>query len=162
MKSEFVETSAKGALWATMGSEALTALYDLRWMIVFAVALIIADFWWGVSESLKRRAEFRFSRAGRRTCNKLVDYMTYLLLGALVGLAIAEPLGLATHTVTAAIGLGLGCLWEIDSIIGHVCAVHNVRWRLSVKRLLIALIIKKNKDLGTAIKDAADVKETSP
>ena len=149
--SGMTKATGNALMWGTMGTEALTALYDLRWMIVFVVVLIIADFWWGISESMKKHDVFRFSRAGRRTCNKLVDYLTYLLVGALMGLAIFEPLGWATHTVTAAVGLGFGCLWEIDSIIGHVCAVHDVKWRFSVKRLFICFIKRKNKDLGEAV-----------
>ena len=45
-----METVARTTTWAVMGAEAMTALYDLRWMIVFIVALILCDFWWGISE----------------------------------------------------------------------------------------------------------------
>lgn len=149
-----MEAATRATTWAVMGAEAMTALYDLRWMIVFIVVLILCDFWWGISESLKKNQEFRFSRAGRRTCNKLVDYLTYLLIGALLGLAIFEPLGWTDHTTTAAIALGFGCLWEIDSIIGHVCAVHNIKWNFSVKRLIVSLVKRKSEDLGEAVEDA--------
>lgn len=71
-----------------MGGEAMSALYDLRWMLVLIVVLIASDFWFGVSESLHKHENFRFSRAGRRTCNKAVDYVTYLLIGSCLGLAI--------------------------------------------------------------------------
>ena len=140
-------------IWAAWGTEALGVLYDLRWMLALVVVLILADFWWGVSDSLHKRQEFRFSRAGRRTCNKAVDYMTYLLVGSLLGLAVFEPLGWTTHTVTAAVGLGFGCVWEIDSIIGHVCSVHGVTKRFSVKRLLIALIRRKSKAAAEVVED---------
>lgn len=151
-----MHTAPKLLLFASFGAEALQAFYDLRWMIVFAVILVIADFWFGVSDSLSRHKEFRFSRAGRRTCNKLVDYLAYLLVGCTVGLAIFEPLGLASHTVTAAIGLGLGCLWELDSIIGHVCSIHGVVNRFSLKRFLISLLSRKFKDVGESVEDALD------
>lgn len=141
-------------MWGTMGMECITAIYDLRWMIVLIVVLIVADFWFGLSESLFKHEEFRFSRAGRRTCNKLVDYLTYLLLGAVIGLAIFEPLNITTHTVTAAIGLGFGCLWEVDSIVGHICALHGVKSKFSVKRLIILLLKRKNKEVGEAIEEA--------
>lgn len=134
--------------------ECITAIYDLRWMIVLIVVLIVADFWFGLSESLFKHEEFRFSRAGRRTCNKLVDYLTYLLLGAVIGLAIFEPLNITTHTVTAAIGLGFGCLWEVDSIVGHICALHGVKSKFSVKRIIILLLKRKNKEVGEAIEEA--------
>ena len=149
-----METEGKAIVWGTMGMECITAIYDLRWMIVLIVVLIVADFWFGLSESLFNHEEFRFSRAGRRTCNKLVDYLTYLLLGAVIGLAIFEPLNITTHTVTAAIGLGFGCLWEVDSIVGHICALHGVKSKFSVKRLIISLLKRKNKEVGEAIEEA--------
>lgn len=146
-----MDTTTKAVAWGVMGSEALTVLYDLRWMLVLIVVLVVADFWFGVSESLKKNKEFRFSRAGRRTCNKVIDYFTYLLIGAVLGLALFEPLELCDHTVSAAIGLGLGCLWEIDSIIGHVCALHGMSNPFSVKKILIA-ILKKKLDLKDDVK----------
>lgn len=155
-----MQTTGKTILWGTMGMETLTAIYDLRWMLVFIVVLIMADFWFGLSESLLRRQEFRFSRAGRRTCNKLVDYLTYLLLGVVMGLAIFEPLNITTHTVTAAVGLGIGCLWELDSIVGHVCVLHGMRSPFSVKRLLILLIKRKDRSVGEAVEDALTEIET--
>lgn len=154
-----METTARATLWAGMGAEAINALYDLRWMIVLAAVLILADFWWGVSESLKNNVDFRFSRAGRRTCNKCVDYLSYLLLGTLIGLAICEPLDIATHTQTAAVGLGLGCLFEIDSIAGHICNIHGVKWSFSIKKLIIYMVKKKNNNIGTALEDAIINKE---
>lgn len=155
-------STGKAVVVGTMGGEALGALYDLRWMLVLIVVLILADFWFGVSESLRKREHFRFSRAGRRTCNKAVDYLTYLILGSVLGLAIFEPLGWATHTTTAAVGLGFGCVWEIDSIVGHVCALHGITNRFSVKRFIIALLKRKDDDVGEAVEEAwgDDVKNT--
>lgn len=160
MMNNMTASAGRAVVVGTMWTEAMTALFDLRWMLVLIVVLICADFWFGVSESLHRHEHFRFSRAGRRTCNKAVDYITYLMLGSVLGLAIFEPLGWATHTTTAAVGLGLGCIWEVDSIVGHVCELHGVKNRISVKRLIIALIKQKDEDLGEAVEDA--LKEEKP
>lgn len=154
MTYNLTTSTGKAIVVGTMSTEALTALFDLRWMLVLIVVLIIADFWFGLSESFYRHEHFRISRAGRRTCNKLVDYITYLILGSVLGLAIFEPLGWATHVTTAAIGLGFGCVWEVDSIVGHVCALHGVKNRFSVKRFIISLMKKKDNDMGEAIEDA--------
>lgn len=139
--------------WANMSVEAMAVLYDLRWMIVLVAVLIISDFWLGVTASLRRSEEFRFSRAGRRTCGKFVEYITYLLLGALLGLSITEPLSIATHTQTAAVALGVGCLWELDSIIEHVCTLHGLRQRFSIKRLIIAVLRVKNDKAAKAVEE---------
>lgn len=159
MTDKLVQSVGKGVVVTTMSGEAMEALFDLRWMLVLIVVLIVADFWFGVSESLNKHEHFRFSRAGRRTCNKAVDYITYLILGSVLGLAIFEPLGWATHVTTAAIGLGFGCVWEIDSIVGHVCALHGIRNYFSVKRFIISLMKRKNKDMGEAIEDGFDGRE---
>ena len=52
-------------------------VFELRWMLVFIVVMIIADFVLGIIDSVVKRGEdFRFSRAGRRTmlrsCSRLV------------------------------------------------------------------------------------------
>lgn len=140
----------------SMTEEIVGVVYDLRWMVALVVVLIIFDFWYGLSESLKNREHFRVSRAGRRTCNKFMDYIGYLILGAFFGLGIFEPLGIATHVQTAAVALGFGCLWEIDSIVGHVCALHGVKNHFSVKRFIIALLKKKNEDVGEAVEEMFD------
>lgn len=149
------------------GGEIISVITDLRWMIIFCIALILADFWWGWQESSLRkkqsatRAErekhkFRFSLAGRRTLNKVVDYMSYLLIGVLAGLAITEPIGLCGHVVTAAIGLGLGCIFEISSIIGHVCYVKGWNIRINWKKLIVAILKFKWKELANVFEEAVD------
>lgn len=143
-------------LFDTIPSEALVVVHDLRWMIVLVVMLVLADFWFGVSASVRRNEEFRFSRAGRRTCNKFVEYMAYLLLGTLFGLAIFEPLGWATHTTTAAVALGLGCLWEVDSIIEHICELRGYDAVPSVKKIIIAYLKQRNQKVGDAVEQAMD------
>lgn len=159
MVNSMTANTGRAVVVGAMGAEAMGALYDLRWMLVLIVVLIVADFWFGVSESLHKHEHFRFSRAGRRTCNKAVDYVTYLMLGSVIGLAIFEPLGWANHVTTAAVGLGFGCLWEVDSIVGHVCELHGVKNKFSVKRLLIALIKKKDEDVGEAVEEAFEEME---
>ena len=68
------EGLARGGIFlfisGTFSKEALGVLYDLRWMLILIAVLIVADFWYGLSESLQKKEHFRFSRAGRRTCTK--------------------------------------------------------------------------------------------
>ena len=62
-------------------TECLQLLYDLRWMILLAFILIIADFWFGMNASKLKGIPIRKSRAGRRTFNKIIDYICYLIMG---------------------------------------------------------------------------------
>ena len=164
----------KGIVWAALGDEMIGVAFELRYMILFSLILILADFWWGHSESMKRYYEAKAagdnarmekykwykSRAIRRTANKFIDYCTYLLIGAFLGLAITEPLGWGNHVYAAIVGFGIGCLAEIASIVGHYCYVKlgiEIRmvdvWRWLVR--LIASIFKIKSWLGSAIEQAS-------
>lgn len=164
---------SKSVLWGTIGADLLAVVYDLRFMIMCSFALILADLWWGYSESRVRhehakdsgnevlmdKFKWHKSRAGRRTANKIVDYMTYLVVGALIGLAITEPMDICTHIWTAAIGLGIGCACEIASIIGHIAYVKMgveismvEGWKAFV-RFLGKLIKSKSEEIGEAVED---------
>ena len=163
----------KGVMWGSIGAELIAVVYDLRYMVICSVALILADLWWGYSESKVRKAmakesndavliekyKWHKSRAGRRTANKIVDYLTYLVVGALIGLAITEPMDICSHIWTAAIGLGIGCACEVASIIGHVAFVKlGVEislvdgWKAFV-RFLGKLIKSKSMEIGEAVED---------
>ena len=158
-------------VWGTIGTELMMVVYDLRWMVIFSVVLILADFWWGYSESMKRKEDakekgsaaledkykWRKSRAVRRTANKVVDYLTYLIVGALFGLAITEPMDICDHVWTAAIGLGIGCACEIASIVGHIAYVKMGveisladAWR-AIVRFLGRLIKVRRHEIGEAV-----------
>ena len=166
--------STKAVMWASIGSELLTAVYDLRYMVMLSFALIFADLWWGHAssckkyhyaesignETLKYKFKWSKSRAIRRTCNKMIDYLSYLVVGVFLGLAITEPMDICSHITSAIVGLLIGCGCEIASIIGHVAYVkYDVEieikdiWRW-LGRVLVSIIKKKNSDIGEAIEEA--------
>lgn len=153
--------------WTLFAEEFVSMMYDLRWAVAFCIVLIATDFWWGWRESKmyhrnavgkeeKNKYRFRFSTAGRRTLNKFVDYTTYLLVGGIAGLAITEPLGVCSHTVSAAIGIGFGCLFELSSIVGHVAAVRGINIKLNLKNLLVAIFKRKSEALGEIIDESIE------
>lgn len=143
----------QAVIWASFSSEITDIIYELRWMIALCVALILADLWVGTRDSRRKGDDVRASRAGRRTCNKLIDYLCYLIVGCLLGLAVFEPLGICTHLTTSAIGIGLGCIFDLNSIIGHVCHLHGIKGNVNLWRVLMAYLGKKNKDISDAIKE---------
>lgn len=158
--------SGQGAILPILSGEVLDAVFELRFMIAAMVILTLADLWWAVRELRYHREKalsegdllradlyrYRGSRAGRRTVNKIIDYITYLLVGAFIGYAITEPLGLVSHIHTAAFGLGIGCAFDVSSIIGHVLAVKGISW--DGKKMILALVKKKSPDIGEALEEA--------
>lgn len=163
----------KAVIWGSIGNELTGVVFDLRYMIMLSAAMIIADFWWGYSESHMRyeqatekgdtaladKYKWHKSRAVRRSANKVVDYLTYLVVGALFGLGITEPMEICSHVWTAAIGLGIGCACEIASIIGHIAYVKmGVEismvdgWKAFV-RFFGKIIKVKSSEIGEAVED---------
>ena len=127
-------------------------LYDMRWMITLALILIIADLWFGVSASKHRGEEIRRSRAGRRTFNKLVDYLCYIFIGVAIGKAIAEPYGV-DPIITAITAMVLCYCFEIDSIYGHILELHNIKVKYSIWKLLAFILTLRFKQFASAIED---------
>lgn len=133
-------------------SECYAVIFDLRWMILLALVLILSDFWFGISVSRMQGIEVRKSRAGRKTLNKVIDYLCYVLLGAVIGKAIGDPYGLNPITVSITIMILCYC-FEIDSIYNHICELHGVKKRYSIWTILWKFITFKFKDVGEAFQD---------
>lgn len=137
--------------------ECTQIIYDLRWMILLAIILIFSDLWFGISASRVQNIVIRKSRAGRRTLNKIVDYICYVLLGAVLGKAIGEPYGMNPIVVSITVMVICYC-FEVDSIYGHICEIHGIKKRYSIWRILFKLLTLKFKDVGEAFKDMSEQK----
>lgn len=137
--------------------ECTQIIYDLRWMILLAIILILSDLWFGISASRVQGIVIRKSMAGRRTLNKLVDYICYILLGAVIGKAIGEPYGVDPIGVSITTMILCYC-FEIDSIYGHICEIHGIKKRYSIWRILFKVLTLKFKDVGEAFKDMSEQK----
>ena len=93
-----------GTLWLT-STELFVVVSECRWMVLFILLVVLADFWYGRSEASKRyqiakdnndtvhqnEYKWRTSRAIRRTVNKLIDYLLWLCVGAVFGMALLQP-----------------------------------------------------------------------
>ena len=163
--------------WGAMGAEALQTMQDLRWMIVTCAFLIFLDYHFGSAESRKRHKEaldegnltlakmyeFHWSRAVRRTFNKSVDYLTWLLAFTLIGVTICEPWGICSHVITASFAVLLACAVEIVSAFGHFfylrginIRIPKVSWKSAfvfIGRFLAGFARTKDEDLGNALDD---------
>lgn len=140
---------AKTTAIALMASEVMMLLYELRWLIVVTFALVLVDLRFGNRESREKKVEIRVSRAIRRTCNKMVDYICWLIVGGLLGLAMRDAYGWSEVT-TAASALALCWLCELNSIYGHYCELYHVKKRFDLYHIFLSLIGRT----GEAIKDA--------
>ena len=126
--------------YATVGmtmlfvQEMKQTLFELRWMELAVILLILIDFVYG-----------------RRTVCKFIEYNAYLAFGFVMGMAILTPLNVCNPHVSAACGLLLAILFESDSIVEHFCDVHGIKRRISVKKLLVSYLQKRFSGVGEAL-----------
>lgn len=138
-----------------VSNEYLGVLYDLRWPILAIFALIATDFWSGLAASVRiRHEDFRLSRALRRTLVKTCEYIALIIFAAFIAKGILEPLGVCQPIHGGAVGAGLAVICEGDSILSHLCDLHGIRSRFSVKRFIVSYLKKKNPEAGTALEEA--------
>lgn len=133
-----------------LGNELVTLLYDLRWAVALCASLIVADLWLGCRSASASGKEVRKSRAIRRTANKFVDYIMYMLVAAMIGMVV-EQMGWWTHTTVALFGIMLGCFCEIESIWGHWAKLHG--YTFSIRKVILRFISTKSKDVADIISE---------
>ena len=127
-------------------------LWGLRWMITLAILLVVSDFWFGISDSRHNDVPVKPSTAVKRTVNKVIDYICYVLIGATLGKAIAEPYGI--DPIVTAITIMVFCYgFEIDSIYKHICRLHDIEPKYDLWDFLLMAITFKFKKLGYELAD---------
>lgn len=172
--SNAMSTGTRGTVFVVFGGEIGAMVVDMRWGIMLLVLLVVADFRFGWGESKKRYNEavrthdelhadiyrWHTSRAVRRTLNKLADYIVIMLMCGAVGMAVFEPVGIE-HTYGAWIGALIACCCELASIFGHFFYLRGIKVESKtvsgfVKALLLALLKRKNRDVGESIEEALE------
>lgn len=139
-----------------LGNELVTLLYDLRWAVALCASLIVADLWLGCRSASASGKEVRKSRAIRRTANKFVDYIMYMLVAAMIGMVI-EQMGWWAHTQVALCGILLGCFCEIESILGHWAKLHG--YSFSIRKVILRLVRTKSEEVADIIDNELKKKE---
>ena len=84
------ERNVLNGVTAVLLSDFVTFFYPLKWFSLLAGLIVLADLRFGVLASKKRGEVVRFSRAVRRTINKLVDYACWLFLAGAFGQAFGH------------------------------------------------------------------------
>lgn len=119
-------------------------IWDLRWMIVFGIFLVIGDLWFGISESKYKKREIVWSNARSKTLIKGVDYLCYITIGIALGKAIAQPYGL-DPLIVATTMLLVCYMFELNSIYKHLCTLHDIDPKYDLWDFLFMVITFKFK-----------------
>jgi hypothetical protein len=143
--TETVSRGLKLSMTTLLG-EIGSVLFELRWFILAAFALILADLWFGIQVSRKKGLEIRRSSAGRRTFNKFIDYILYIVLGTTLAMAIAQPWDINPLYISSGI-LILCYTFEIDSIYSHICFLHGAKKEISIFKVLWLILTLRVREL---------------
>ena len=114
---------------ATLMSGFMDFIEPLKWFMLLAVILIIADLRFGIAAAKKRGEQIRFSRAGRRTINKIVDYLCWILLAGAIGKAFGLPFDIP---ILPAIVLLVIYGFEINSCYGNYFEAHGKKVKVNI------------------------------
>lgn len=123
------ERNTIGALMATLMSGFMDFIEPLRWFMLLALILIIADLRFGISAAKKRGEQIRFSRAGRRTINKTVDYLCWILLAGAIGKAFGIPFDIPILPASVLLVI-YG--FEINSCYGNYFEAHGKKVKINI------------------------------
>lgn len=174
METEIVGGSAvtKAAWLALLVGELQELIMDARWLILAVLVCIVADFRLGRGEAAKRfsqaeadgnrtlmdKYKWRGSRAWRRSVNKVFDYLLWIIVGEVVGKALLSEVGV-DYSYGGIVMAGVAIACEAGSLFGHFFYLHGVAVEKKTvmgfcRAFMVALVKKKNEDVGEALDEA--------
>lgn len=123
------ERNIIGGITAAAMSGFIEFLEPLKWFLLAAAILILVDLRFGIAAAKMRGEMVRFSRAGRRTVNKAVDYVCWILLAGAFGKAFGIPFDIP---LLPAIVLIVVFGFEINSCFNNYFEAHGKKFKLNI------------------------------
>ncbi len=105
----------------------------IRWFLIAAFALTFADLKFGIDAARHRGEPIRKSRAVRRTFNKIIDYLCWILVATSFGEAFGTPFGIPILPALVLLVV-YGC--EINSCFNNYFEAHGSRFRVDIFKWL--------------------------
>ena len=127
-----IETSViKGAM-ASVLAVVGELYYPLRWLMLLAFVLIILDLRWGVAAARMRGEDVQFSRAGRRTINKMIDYFCWATVAGLIEAALFNKFSIQGIPIGQLLLMIFIFAFEIDSVYSNYCEARSIKKRWDI------------------------------
>ena len=101
----------------------------IRWFLLAALALVLADLKFGIDAARHRGEVIRKSRAVRRSINKVIDYLCWILVATSFGQAFGTPFGIPVLPAIVLLVV-YGC--EINSCFNNYFEAHSSRMRINI------------------------------
>lgn len=116
--------------------------------ILFALVLTFADLRYGLLAAAKRNEKIRKSRAVRRTLNKLVDFICWIVITWCLGHTFTTALKIPILTIMV---LAIIYLVELSSVIDNYFEYKGITKKISLSKLLGKLF--KKADIEDVLED---------
>ena len=101
----------------------------IRWFLLAALALVLADLKFGIDAARHRGEVIRKSRAVRRSINKVIDYLCWILVATSFGQAFGTPFGIPVLPAVVLLVV-YGC--EINSCFNNYFEARGSRLRINI------------------------------
>lgn len=123
------ERNVLAGMLATWLTAFVEVVEPVKWFLLAALCLIIADAKFGVEAARNRGEKIRKSRAIRRTINKMIDYICWIMVASSVGAAFGTTFGIP---ILPAIVLFViyGC--EINSCFNNYFEARGSKFRINI------------------------------
>lgn len=114
----------------------MTILIDFfepfKWVLLLALVIVCVDLRFGIRAAKVRGEVIRTSRAIRRTINKMVDYVCWILLAGVLGEAFGEPFSIPLLPLVVLLVI-FGC--EINSCYSNYFESHGKKVKVNIFKL---------------------------
>ena len=133
---------------AAIMSGFLEFMEPLKWFFLLGLILIVVDLRFGVLAAKARGEKIRTSRAVRRTLNKIIDYLCWILVAGAMGKAFGMPFDVPILPAIVLLVI-YGC--EVNSCYGNYFEAHGKKIRINIFKFFAkkADIIEIEDETGT-------------
>lgn len=124
----------------------------IRWFLLAAFALVLADLKFGIEAARHSGETIRKSRAIRRSANKIIDYLCWILVSTSFGEAFGTPFGIPILPALVLLVV-YGC--EINSCFNNYFEARGSKLRINIFKWL-----KNKSDIMVPSDDENDTTKT--
>ena len=126
------ERNVIGGFMAAIMSNLLDFMEPLKWFLLLGFILIIVDLRFGILAAKARGEVIRASRAIRRTANKIIDYLCWILVAGAMGKAFGIPFDVPILPAIVLLVV-YGC--EINRCYGNYFEAHGKKVKINIFKL---------------------------
>ncbi|ROS92255.1 hypothetical protein EEL36_08500 [Muribaculaceae bacterium Isolate-043 (Harlan)] len=137
------------SIFAVLGASITSFYAHLAPWLLLGMILVIADLRFGIMAAKKRGEKIRFSRAIRRTINKMVDYLCWVTLAEVCSMTFETTIGVPV--------ISMGMLFIIYGIEINSCVNNYLEYKGIKKKFNFYKLVGKEELLDDVTEEKREV-----